>query len=80
MQTNQEPCIDSFSYDDADRNVQESLIKEKMHVFRLISNLLAIAKNLMTSDADAAIDLFARVRLSPSTKKRLGKDKVERSS
>lgn len=76
-QTNEECYIDSFSHDDADRKVQESLIKEKLHIFCPINNLLAIVKNLMTSDANAALDLFTGVRLSPSMKRRLGEDKVE---
>ncbi|KAK4493472.1 hypothetical protein RD792_006034, partial [Penstemon davidsonii] len=51
-QTNQETCIDGFSHNDADKKVRDALIKGQMHVFRLVSNVLAILKNL--SDTEMA--------------------------
>ncbi|KAK4478989.1 hypothetical protein RD792_014496 [Penstemon davidsonii] len=51
-QTNQETCLDGFSHGNADKRVREALIKGQMHVFRLVSNVLAILKNL--SDTEVA--------------------------
>ncbi|KAL3825504.1 hypothetical protein ACJIZ3_021533 [Penstemon smallii] len=51
-QTNQETCLDGFSHDNAAKRVRDSLIKGQMHVFRLVSNVLAILKNL--SDTEIA--------------------------
>ncbi|XP_057806581.1 pectinesterase-like [Salvia miltiorrhiza] len=54
-QTNQESCLDGFSHDGADEKVREALIAGQMHVFRLVSNVMAIIKNL--SDTDDAANL-----------------------
>lgn len=54
-QTNQESCLDGFSHDGADKKVRKVLIAGQMHVFRLVSNVMAIIKNL--SDAETAAKL-----------------------
>ncbi|KAH6821420.1 pectin methylesterase 3 [Perilla frutescens var. hirtella] len=51
-QTNQESCLDGFSHDTADKKIREALIAGQMHVFRLVSNVMAILKNL--TDAEIA--------------------------
>ncbi|KAG8373880.1 hypothetical protein BUALT_Bualt11G0071300 [Buddleja alternifolia] len=51
-QTNQESCLDGFSHDGADKKVRRALIAGQMHVFKLVSNVLAIIKNL--SDTEMA--------------------------
>lgn len=51
-QTNQESCLDGFSHDGADKKVREALIDGQMHVFRLVSNVMAIINNL--TDAETA--------------------------
>lgn len=61
-QTNQESCLDGFSHDDADKKIRTALIKGQMHVFRLVSNVMAIIKNI--SDAEKAA----------STQRRLGEE------
>ncbi|KAL3825503.1 hypothetical protein ACJIZ3_021532 [Penstemon smallii] len=58
-QTNQETCLDGFSHDKADKRVREALIKGQMHVFRLVSNVLAILKNL--SDTEMAQNVRTRL-------------------
>ncbi|PIM98666.1 Pectinesterase [Handroanthus impetiginosus] len=45
-QTNQETCLDGFSHDNADKKVRQALLDGQMHIFRLVSNVLAIIKNL----------------------------------
>ncbi|KAL6508459.1 hypothetical protein OROHE_021592 [Orobanche hederae] len=56
-QTNQESCLDGFSHDNADKQVRQALIAGQMHVFRLVSNVLAIIKNL--SDTEMASNKFS---------------------
>ncbi|KAL1218894.1 Pectinesterase 2 [Cardamine amara subsp. amara] len=48
--TNQETCLDGFSYDDADRKVRKALIKGQLHVERMCSNALAMIKNMTETD------------------------------
>ncbi|XP_047952558.1 pectinesterase-like [Salvia hispanica] len=59
-QTNQESCLDGFSHDGADKKVREALIAGQMHVFRLVSNVMAIIKNL--SDHEVATKLKSEGR------------------
>ncbi|KAL1532941.1 Pectinesterase/pectinesterase inhibitor 3, variant 2 [Salvia divinorum] len=59
-QTNQESCLDGFSHDGADKKVREALIDGQMHVFRLVSNVMAIIKNL--SDHEVAAKLKSEGR------------------
>ncbi|KAL8462743.1 hypothetical protein ACS0TY_033675 [Phlomoides rotata] len=63
-QTNQESCLDGFSHDDADKKIRRALIAGQMHVFRLVSNVMAIINNL--SDAETGS--------SASRTRRLGED------
>ncbi|KAL1568096.1 pectinesterase [Salvia divinorum] len=57
-QTNQDTCLDGFSHSGADKKVREALIAGQKHVFRLVSNVMAIIKSL--SDAEEAATLKAR--------------------
>ncbi|KAL3625249.1 hypothetical protein CASFOL_030703 [Castilleja foliolosa] len=49
-QTNQESCLDGFSHEDADKQVRKALIAGQKHVFKLVSNVLAIIKNLSDTE------------------------------
>ncbi|KAL0315889.1 UNVERIFIED_CONTAM: Pectinesterase 3 [Sesamum radiatum] len=49
-QTNQESCLDGFSHDKADKVVRRALVAGQMHVFRLVSNVMAIIKNLTDTE------------------------------
>ncbi|KAL7133324.1 hypothetical protein ABFS83_12G133000 [Erythranthe nasuta] len=67
-QTNQESCLDGFSHDNADKVVRKVLLAGQKHVFKLVSNVLAIIKNL----ADAEM---ARLNSSPAAAgRRLGEE------
>ncbi|KAK6126678.1 hypothetical protein DH2020_039573 [Rehmannia glutinosa] len=66
-QTNQESCLDGFSHDGADKQVRKALVAGQMHVFRLVSNVLAIIKNL--SDTE-----MANMKYSSPAERRLGED------
>lgn len=70
-QTNQDSCLDGFSHAEADEKVREALIKGQMHVFRLVSNVLAIVKNL--SDTEIAANNFPNSHFSVQDRK-LGED------
>ncbi|KAK9281629.1 hypothetical protein L1049_004532 [Liquidambar formosana] len=48
--TNQETCIDGFSYDEADKRVREMLINGELLVERMCSNALAMIKNMTDTD------------------------------
>ncbi|CAA0836908.1 Pectinesterase/pectinesterase inhibitor 3 [Striga hermonthica] len=52
-QTNQESCLDGFSHDGADKKIRRSLEAGQRHVFKLVSNVMAIIANL--SDTEAAV-------------------------
>ncbi|KAK4432759.1 Pectinesterase 3 [Sesamum alatum] len=65
-QTNQESCLDGFSHDKADKVVRRALIAGQMHVFRLVSNVMAIIKNL--TDTEMAKNSYS------SPERRLGED------
>ncbi|PIN13648.1 Pectinesterase [Handroanthus impetiginosus] len=49
-QTNQETCLDGFSHEKADKLVRLPLLARQKHVFRLVSNVLAIIKNLADNE------------------------------
>ncbi|PIN09090.1 Pectinesterase [Handroanthus impetiginosus] len=49
-QTNQETCLDGFSHEKADKLVRLALLARQKHVFRLVSNVLAIIKNLADNE------------------------------
>ncbi|GFP82148.1 pectinesterase/pectinesterase inhibitor u1 [Phtheirospermum japonicum] len=59
-QTNQESCLDGFSHDNADKQVRKTLLAGQKHVFKLVSNVLAIVKNL--SDTEMANNKFTPAR------------------
>ncbi|KAL0426735.1 UNVERIFIED_CONTAM: Pectinesterase/pectinesterase inhibitor U1 [Sesamum latifolium] len=65
-QTNQESCLDGFSHDKADKVVRRALVAGQMHVFRLVSNVMAIIKNL--TDTEMAKNSHS------SPERRLGED------
>ncbi|KAI3447262.1 hypothetical protein Pfo_003927 [Paulownia fortunei] len=69
-QTNQESCLDGFSHDNADKKVRKALLAGQMHVFRLVSNVLAIIKNL--TDTEMANSSSSLKYASPE--RRLGED------
>ncbi|CAH2036610.1 unnamed protein product [Thlaspi arvense] len=48
--TNQETCLDGFSYDNADRKVRKVLQKGQVHVEHMCSNALAMIKNMTETD------------------------------
>uniref|UniRef100_A0A1J3ISS2 Pectinesterase n=1 Tax=Noccaea caerulescens TaxID=107243 RepID=A0A1J3ISS2_NOCCA len=48
--TNQETCLDGFTYDKADRKVLKVLAKGLVHVEHMCSNALAIIKNMTETD------------------------------
>lgn len=48
--TNQETCIDGFSYDEADKRVREMLNNGELLVERMCSNALAMIKNMTDTD------------------------------
>ncbi|KAI3920696.1 hypothetical protein MKW92_021057 [Papaver armeniacum] len=50
--TNQDTCLDGFSYNKADKIVREALIKGQQHVHRMCSNVLAMIKNLTDTDME----------------------------
>lgn len=70
-QTNQDSCLDGFSHAEADEKVRKALIKGQTHVFRLVSNVLAIIKNL--SDTEIAANNFPNSHFSVQGRK-LGED------
>ncbi|XP_042038571.1 pectinesterase-like [Salvia splendens] len=53
-QTNQDSCLDGFSHDSADQKVRAALVAGQTHVFRLVSNVMAIIKNLSFKESAAA--------------------------
>ncbi|CAA0842162.1 Pectinesterase/pectinesterase inhibitor 3 [Striga hermonthica] len=53
-QTNQESCLDGFSHDGADEKVRRALVAGQKHVFKLVSNVMAIIRNLSDTEAAAA--------------------------
>ncbi|XP_042041105.1 pectinesterase-like [Salvia splendens] len=59
-QTNQDSCLDGFSHGGADKKVQAALIAGQKHVFRLVSNAMAIINSLSTAEEAAAAALKAR--------------------
>lgn len=65
-QTNQESCLDGFSHDKADKVVRRALVVGQMHVFRLVSNVMAIIKNL--TDTEMAKNSYS------SPERRLGEN------
>ncbi|XP_051114016.1 pectinesterase-like [Andrographis paniculata] len=74
-QTNQGSCIDGFSHDDADRKVRKALIAGQNHVFRLVSNILAIIKHL--KDSELVIISSAAANSSDSPGRRLGENRSD---
>ncbi|KAJ0008266.1 hypothetical protein Pint_29455 [Pistacia integerrima] len=48
--TNQETCLDGFSYEDADKKVRKALLKGEVHVEKMCSNVLAMFKNMTDTD------------------------------
>ncbi|XP_031252521.1 pectinesterase-like [Pistacia vera] len=48
--TNQETCLDGFSYEDADKKVRKALLKGEVHVEKMCSNVLAMIKNMTDTD------------------------------
>ncbi|KAI3871217.1 hypothetical protein MKW98_015117 [Papaver atlanticum] len=50
--TNQDTCLDGFSYNKADKIVRNALIKGQQHVHRMCSNVLAMIKNLTDTDME----------------------------
>ncbi|KAI3839893.1 hypothetical protein MKX03_025158 [Papaver bracteatum] len=50
--TNQDTCLDGFSYNKADKIVRQALIKGQQHVHRMCSNVLAMIKNLTDTDME----------------------------
>ncbi|KDP33985.1 hypothetical protein JCGZ_07556 [Jatropha curcas] len=48
--TNQETCLDGFSYDTADKEIRQLFLDDERHVYRLCSNSLAMIKNLTDTD------------------------------
>lgn len=70
-QTNQESCLDGFSHDNADKKVRQALLAGQIHVFRLVSNVMAIIKNL--ADTEIATRSSSTLKYS-SPERRLGED------
>ncbi|XP_022852275.1 pectinesterase-like isoform X2 [Olea europaea var. sylvestris] len=62
-QTNQESCLDGFSHDGADKRVRSALLKGQMHVFRLVSNVLAMIKNITDAQMAGNGDSFVERKL-----------------
>ncbi|XP_011069392.1 pectinesterase-like, partial [Sesamum indicum] len=62
----QESCLDGFSHDKADKVVRRALVIGQTHVFRLVSNVMAIIKNL--TDTEIAKNSYS------SPERRLGED------
>ncbi|XP_058226932.1 pectinesterase-like isoform X1 [Rhododendron vialii] len=58
--TNQETCVDGFSYNEADKKVRESLIGGQLHVEKMCSNALAMIKNMTDTDIANEIALKGR--------------------
>ncbi|XP_047964878.1 pectinesterase-like [Salvia hispanica] len=52
-QTNQDSCLDGFSHDGADQKVRAALVAGQTHVFRLVSNVMAIIKDLSFKESAA---------------------------
>lgn len=50
--TNQDTCLDGFSYNKADKIVRQDLIKGQQHVHKMCSNVLAMIKNLTDTDME----------------------------
>ncbi|KAI3970053.1 hypothetical protein MKX01_015591 [Papaver californicum] len=50
--TNQDTCLDGFSYNKADKIVRDALIKGQQHVHKMCSNVLAMIKNLTDTDME----------------------------
>ncbi|XP_021293889.1 pectinesterase [Herrania umbratica] len=48
--TNQETCLDGFSYDAADKKIRKVLIDGEKYVERMCSNTLAMIKNMTDTD------------------------------
>ncbi|KAL4331892.1 hypothetical protein GQ457_07G045480 [Hibiscus cannabinus] len=48
--TNQDTCLDGFSYNSADRKVRQAIIDGQVHVFQMCSNALAMITNLTDTD------------------------------
>lgn len=55
--TNQETCLDGFSYDKADKKIREALIEGQLHVEKMFSNALAMIKNMTDTDIAKEIAL-----------------------
>ncbi|EYU29496.1 hypothetical protein ABFS82_12G132500 [Erythranthe guttata] len=67
-QTNQESCLDGFSHYNADKVVRKVLLAGQKHVFKLVSNVLAIIKNLADTE-------MAQLNSSPAAEgRRLGEE------
>ncbi|CAN1162448.1 Pectinesterase 3 [Linum perenne] len=55
--TNQESCLDGFSYNDADKNVRKSLETGPIRVEKMCGNALGMIVNMTTTDiANAAVN------------------------
>ncbi|RZC89617.1 hypothetical protein C5167_027160 [Papaver somniferum] len=50
--TNQDTCLDGFSYNKADKIVRDALVKGQQHVHKMCSNVLAMVKNLTDTDME----------------------------
>ncbi|KAI3845486.1 hypothetical protein MKX03_023421 [Papaver bracteatum] len=50
--TNQDTCLDGFSYNKDDKIVRDALIKGQQHVHKMCSNVLAMIKNLTDTDME----------------------------
>ncbi|KAK8513700.1 hypothetical protein V6N13_002428 [Hibiscus sabdariffa] len=48
--TNQDTCLDGFSYNSADRKVRQAIIDGQVHVFQMCSNALSMITNLTDTE------------------------------
>ncbi|OAY53279.1 pectinesterase [Manihot esculenta] len=69
--TNQETCLDGFSYEKADKKVREALLAGQVHVERMCSNALAMIKNMTDTDIAKAA--------AATTNRKLKEEKDEES-
>ncbi|KAE8700734.1 Pectinesterase 2 [Hibiscus syriacus] len=56
--TNQETCLDGFSYEEADKKIRQALIDGEKYVEKMCSNALAMIKNL--TDTDIANEMMRK--------------------